>query len=140
MTSGDIADAAEVATRRIHPEFGESRNGARHQALAAGLVDRLRGTGKARVDDRHVQSGPRRVERGGQPGGAGPGDQQVDHAPDEVDAFADWEIGAEAEASASSSARIRTRSKIAFSTVNVTAVSHAVCTIGNATPSTTTAT
>ena len=75
-----------------------------------------------------VTSRPRssREQRGGEPGRAGAGDQDVDHGL--------------ASARARSSSRIRTVSSQAFSTVKVTAVIHAVCTIGSAMPSTTTAT
>ena len=92
-----------------------------HQPFPACLVD---GT-DALFHDHHVKSGPRGVERGGQSGGTPTGNQQVDH----------W-----SPARAAFSTLIRVLNSTAFSTVNTDAVIQAVCTSGNAIPSTTTAT
>ena len=93
----------------------------RHQSFAAGLVD----CSRASFDHDDLESGPGAVQRGGQPGRATTGDEQVDHR---------------RLARAAFSTLIRVRSSAALSTVNTSAVIHAVCTSGSAIPSTTTAT
>jgi len=57
----------------MHPELTQSPNGSGHQALTARFVD---GAGPV-VEHHRVQSGPRREQRGGQPGRAGSGDDEV---------------------------------------------------------------
>ena len=93
----------------------------RHQPLAARLVDDAAPT----LDHHDIESCAGAVDRGGQPGRASARDQQVDHR---------------SLASAAFSTLIRVLSSAALSTVNTSAVIHAVCTSGSATPSTTTAT
>ena len=107
-------------------EVGQRRHRARHQPLAAGLVD----DALAGLDDGDVEAGPGGVQGGGQPDRAAAGDEQVTHrrtAPGSV-------------RSAAFSTRIRTASRTALSSVKTSAVIHAACTSGSATPSTTTAT
>ena len=99
----------------------EVRERVRHHALAAGLVERA----LSAFDDDDLESGPGAVQRGGQSRRAAAADEQVDHV---------------RLASASFSTLIRVRSSAALSTVNTSAVIHAVCTSGSAKPSTTTAT
>ena len=86
--------------------------------------------GAVLVLDRHqvelaLESRAGAVQRGGQSCWATSGDEQVDHV---------------RLASAAFSTLIRVLSSAAFSTVKTTAVIHAVCTNGSATPSATTAT
>ena len=92
-----------------------------HQPLAARLVD---GSAPSFYRD-DLESGPRGVDRGGQTGRPAARHEKVDHC---------------SPASAAFSTSIRVRSTAALSTVNTSAVIHAVCTSGSATPSTTTAT
>ena len=72
------------------------------------------------LDDDDLESGAGAVHRGGQPRRPAARDQQIDHR---------------RLASAAFSTLIRVVSSAAFSTVNVSAVIHAVCTSGSATPS-----
>ena len=55
-----VPDAAKRRPRRRHPERGERRHRARHQPLAARLVDRAR----PRLEDDARQAGAGRVQRG----------------------------------------------------------------------------
>ena len=96
-------------------------DGVWHQPFTAGLVD----GSAAPFDDNHLKPRPRAVQRGGQPGRAAASDEQVDHV---------------RLASAAFSTLIRVLSSAALSTENTSAVIHAVCTNGSATPSATTAT
>ncbi len=105
----------------VTPRRFELAHGVRHQALAARLVDRA----AAPLDDDDFRPGARGVQGGGQPGRAAARDEEVDHV---------------RLASAAFSTGIRVRSSAALSTVNTSAVIHAVCTSGSAMPSTTTAT
>ena len=116
-----IANAVERFTRGIYSKTVEMRQGMRHQAFAAGLVD----GSAAPFDDDHLEPCPCAVQCGGQPGGATTSDEQVDHV---------------RLASAAFSTLIRVRSSAALSTENTSAVTHAECTNGSATPSATTAT
>ncbi len=118
-----VADAVERTALGADPEAGQRPYRARHQALAAGLVDRRR----AGLQDGGGQARPGGVDRGGQPGRAAADHQQVDHA------------AARQRVSAASSQRSRVASQTALSTVNPSAVTQAVCTRGSATPSATTA-
>ena len=96
-------------------------HGVRHQAFTARLVDGPAPT----LHDDDLESGAGAVDRGGQPGRPAARDEQVDHR---------------SLASAAFSTLIRVVSSAALSTVNTSAVIHAVCTSGSATPSRTTAT
>ena len=80
---------------------------------------------RAPFHDDGLETGPGRVDRGGQTGRAAARHQEIDHR---------------SPASAAFSTRMRVRSSAALSTVNTSAVIQAVCTSGSATPSTTTAT
>ena len=136
MPAVPIADAAEIQAGWVDPELVQGPQRTRHQALAAGLVDRRR----PRVDDGHHQAGAGREQRGGKAGGSGSGHQYVDHDGAEVRGDVTAAGADAASVRAAFSAVIRTRSSQALSTVKTTAVIHAVCTIGRAMPSTTTAT
>ena len=111
---------------RVDAERGQVGDGARHQALAARLVDRRR----PRLADDDVEAGPGGVQRGGQADRPAAGDDEVTHRTAQSGSVA----------RAWSSTRIRTRSSAALSTVKTSAVIQAACTSGSATPSTTTAT
>ena len=93
----------------------------RHHAFAARLVQHA----VSALDDGDLQPGLRAVQCGGQARGPAACDEQVDHI---------------RPASAEFSTLIRVRSSAALRTVKTSAVSHAECTNGNASPSTTTAT
>ena len=80
---------------------------------------------RAPFDDDYLEARARAVQCGGESGWATAGDEQIDHV---------------RLASAAFSTLIRVLSSAAFSTVKTSAVIHAVCTKGNATPSATTAT
>ena len=112
-----------------HAEAGQVGDGAGHQPLAAGLVDRA----GARLAHHDVEAGAGGVQRGGEPDRSAAGDDQVTHgrSPRRTPA---------ACARAAFSTRIRTVSSTALSTVKTSAVIQAACTSGSATPSTTTAT
>ena len=109
-----------------HAEVGQGGDGAGHQPLAAGLVDRA----GARLADLDVEAGAGGVQRGGEPDRSAAGDEQVTHLAESPRSVA----------SAAFSTRIRTVSRTALSTVNTTAVIQQACTSGSAMPSTTTAT
>jgi hypothetical protein len=116
-----VGDAAKWLALHCNPEAVQLLDSMWHQPLTAGLVD-----GSASpLDDNNLEARPGAVQCGGQSGRATPADQQINHV---------------SLASASFSTLIRVRSSAAFSTVNTMAVIHAVCTIGSATPSKTTAT
>ncbi len=91
-----------------------------HEPFAAGLVDRH----LARLGHHDIEPGARRQGGRRQPHRPPAHDEQVSHV----------------RPKAVSSVRMRTRSSAAFSTVNVSAVTQAVCTSGSASPSATTAT
>lgn len=129
-----VADAPDRPSRRVHPEIVQIPDSSGHQALAAGLVDRA-GPG---VEHHGAQPGACRVERGGQPGRSGSGDDEV--GVDQGDTALVCGACAKACAKAEFSAEIRTRNKAALTTVKTTAVIHPVCTSGSAMPSKTTAT
>ena len=95
-------------------------NGVWHQPFAAGLVD----GSAAPFDDDHLESRPSSVQCSGQPGRATASDEQVDHV---------------RVSSAAFSTLIRILSSAALSIENTSAVIHAVCTNGSATPSAMTA-
>ena len=117
----EIGDAPERLTRGIHAEAVQLPHGMGHQPFTARLVD-----GPATTfhdDDLEARAGA--VDRGGQPGRSPACNQQVDHR---------------SLASAAFSTLIRVVSSAALSIVNASAVIHAVCTSGSATPSRTTAT
>ena len=117
----DVGDAMKRLARRLHPEAFQQRDRMRHQPLAARLVD----GSVPSLDHDDLQPSPRAEDRGGQPGRSAARHEQVDHR---------------SLASAAFSTPMRVRSTTALSTVNTTAVTHAVCTKGSAIPSTTTAT
>jgi hypothetical protein len=93
----------------------------RHQPLAARFVDGP----VAALDHDHLEARSRAEDRGGQSRRSAACDEQVDHR---------------SLASAAFSTPSLVRNTTALSTVNTTAVIHAVCTNGRAIPSTTTAT
>ena len=130
-----VADPEQRVALRVHPEPRERRHRSRHEPFAARLVDRR----PARLDDDDVQPGEPCLYRGGKPDRPPAHDE---HVGVETHVVVEALSGAHrAPARARSSAGIRNlRSSTALSSVNTSAVSHAVCTSGSATPSTTTAT
>ncbi len=120
----EVADALDVLALRVQPEPVERGHGAGQQPLAAGLVDRS----GARLAEHDVEAGAGRDQGGGEADGASSGHHQVPHP------------AATDSRRARSSTRIRVVSSAALSTVKPSAVIHAPCTSGRATPSTTTAT
>ena len=120
-TSVVIADAAERFTRGIHSKAVEMRQGMRHQSFTAGLVY----CPPAFFDHDDLESRLGAVQRRREPGRASTCHEKVDHA---------------SLARAEFSTPIRVRNSAALSTVNTSAVIHALCTNGSAIPSTTTAT
>ena len=116
----EVGDAVKRPAAQRDTELLQLGHGVRHQALAAGLVDRP----LPAVGDDDVESGPGGMQAGDQPGRSATHDEEIDHV---------------RLASARFSVPIRVRSSIAFATVNTSAVSHAVCTSGSATPSAITA-
>ena len=84
-----------TAARRVDTDAGESRQRARHQALAAGLVDRA----GARLDTAPTGRPLGREQRVAEPDRAAADDQQVDV----------MRVAARPERSAAFSTRIRTR-------------------------------
>ena len=76
----------EVAPGRVHAEVGELGDGAGHQALAAGLVDRS----AARLAHDDGQPGAVRVQRGREAHGSAAGDDEVMHRRALGDAAAAW--------------------------------------------------
>lgn len=119
----EVPDPVERAAGKFHAQAGEVRHRAVGDAFTAGLVDRC-GT---RLDDHDRQAGQGRSDRRGGTRWTAAGHQKIDHV-------------TSADFNAASSARMRTASSGMFSTVNTTAVTHAVCTSGKAMPSATTAT
>jgi hypothetical protein len=93
----------------------------RHQAFTARFVDRS----AAPFGDNHIQPSPGTVDRGGQSRWSATDHQKVDHV---------------RLANAAFSTLTRVLSSHAFSNEKISAVSHAVCTSGSATPSVITAT
>ena len=120
-TSVVIADAVERFTRGIYSKAVEMRQGMRHQSFTAGLVY----CPPAFFDHDDLESGLGAVQRGREPGRASTCHENVDH----------FRL-----ARAEFSTPIRVRNSAALSTVNTSAVIHALCTNGSAIPSTTTAT
>src|SRR4051794_28281015 len=123
MLAVEIPDAVEGTAVQLDSEAGQIRGSTVGDPLPARLVDRC-GTW---LDDYHGQTGQRGTDRRRRTGGAAPGDEEIDHL-------------TKAEVRAGSSVRIRIASSGMFSTVKITAVSHAVWTSGSAMPSATTAT
>ena len=121
-----VPDADQRPAGHLDAELLELAQPARHEALAAGLVDR----GRASLDHDDRQPRTRGPQRRGQADRPAADDHEVGRGG----------AHAAAPASARSSTRIRVRSSTAFSTVKAVAVIQAVCTSGSATPSTTTAT
>jgi len=119
----EVADPMEGPPFQAHAQPVQILHRAMRDPFAARLVDRR----PSRLDDSHRQPGERGPDGSGCAGRARTGDEKVDHF-------------VSAESSAASSARIRTVSSGMFSNRNTTAVTQAVCTNGNAIPSTTTAT
>ncbi len=124
--TAEVADPGQPVTGRVHAERGQVGDGAGHQPLAAGLVDRA----GPRLADLDVEAGAGGVQRGGQPDRAAAGDRRG-HAPDGLRGSV---------ARAAFSTRIRTVSRPALRTVKTTAVIQHACTSGSAIPSSTTAT
>lgn len=116
-----VADAAKWLALHRNLEALQLPDSVWHQPLTAGLVDRS----ASAFDDDDLESRPGGVQCGGQSRRATPADEQIDHV---------------SLASAAFSTVIRDRSSAALATVKTTAVTHAVCTSGRATPSKTTAT
>ncbi len=121
----DVADAHEVASRRIDSEGLEVVQRIGHEPLAAGLVDGTR----SRFDDGDVEAAQAGADGGRQAHRAAAGDQEVDHGD-----------GAGSVASAAFSTRRRTASSGRLRTVKTSAVTQAKPTMGRAIPSMTTAT
>ena len=119
--AGQVADAAEWLALHGNAEVFQLSDGVWHQPFTAGFIYGC----TAPFDDNHLKARPPAVQRGGQSGRAAASDKQVDHV---------------RLASAAFSTLIRVLSSAAFSTENNSAVIHAVCTKGSATPSATTAT
>ena len=117
----EVADTPKLPALQRDTEALQLAHGVRHQALAAGLVD---GAG-ASLHDGDVQAGARRVQGGDQTRRAAACHQEVDHV---------------RLANALFSVAIRVRSSAALRIVKTSAVIHALCTSGSATPSATTAT
>ena len=116
-----IGDTAKGLTVQGDAELLQMLDRMRHQALAAGLVDRA----ASAFDDDGLQPGLCGIDGGGQPTGAATGDEKVDHANLAKAAF---------------SVVIRLVNRAALRTVKTRAVIHAVWTSGRAMPSATTAT
>src|SRR5690606_38124916 len=128
-----VADARERMPGRLDAEPGEGRDRARHEPLAARLVDRRR----PRLDDGDREAGHPRRDRGGEPDRTSAGDEDIDHGAAPVGAEGS---AGPSEASARFSTGIRNpSSSTALSTVKARAVIQAVCTSGRAKPSITTA-
>src|SRR5215212_440064 len=130
----EVADAEQVLPGRIDAEVGEGVDSARHQALAARLVD---GAGTL-VPHADAETRPGGVQGGRQSGGPSAHDQEVVHR---VTRAHDGSTSAPPRAvNARVSTRRRTARSRALQMVNTTAVIHAEPTSGSAKPSTTTAT
>ena len=129
MRAPQVPDPGERVALRVDAEPRERRDRAGHEALAARLVHGRR----PGLDDDHGQAREPPLDRDGEPDRSATDDQQVG-------------VGGHAGAGltdrrARSSVGIRKPSRsTALSTVNATAVTHAVCTRGSAAPSTATAT
>ena len=106
---------------RVHGKPLQMAQRVRHQPFAARVVDYT----PTAFGDNNFQSGPSGVNCRGQTGRAAADDEQVDHL---------------SPASAAFSTRTRVLSNHALSVVNASAVIHALCTNGKATPSAITAT
>ncbi len=105
----------------MHPKSVQMAQRVRHQPFTAGFIDHT----LAPFGDNDFQPGPSTVNRSRQPGGTAADDEEVDHV---------------RPASAASSTLTRVLSSHTLSVENTTAVIHAPCTSGNATPSAITAT
>ena len=116
-----VGDAAKLSAVQRDTETLELAHGVRHQAFAAGLVDR---TGAA-LHNGDVEAGARRVQGRDQTRRAAACHQEIDHV---------------RLASALFSVAILVRSSAALRIVKTSAVIHALCTSGSAMPSATTAT
>ena len=112
----DVGDPANGTPAGWTPSRSQRGDRARHQSLAAGLVDRP----GARLDDRDRQPALRRLDRAGQADRAGAGDEDVVRRLTRP------------AARARCSAGMRSESTTASSTLNTTAVTQAVCTSGSA--------
>ena len=119
--ASQVADAAEWLALHGNSEVFQLSDGVWHQPFPARFIY---GT-TAPFEENHLKARPPAVQRGGQSGRAAASDKQVDHV---------------RLASAAFSTLIRVLSSAAFSTENTSAVIHAVCTKGSATPSAITAT
>ena len=73
--AAEVADPGQPVAGRVHAEGGQVGDGAGHQPLAAGLVDRA----GARLADLDVEAGAGGVQRGGEPDRPAAGDHQVTH-------------------------------------------------------------
>ena len=74
-TAAEVADPGQPVAGRIDAERGQVGDGAGHQPLAAGLVDRA----GARLADHDVEAGAGGVQRGGEPDRTAAGDHEVTH-------------------------------------------------------------
>ena len=127
-----VPDPGEGVSGGVDPEPGERGDGARHEALPARLVDR----GRPWFDDDDGQAGEPPLDGRGEADRPTADDQEVG-----VGGHAGAGLPELTDRSARSSVGIRKPSRsTAFSTVNATAVTQAVCTRGRAAPSTATAT
>ena len=117
---GVVTHTAQGHPVRVHAESSQQRQRPGHESLAARLVDNA----VARLDEGHGHPGQSCLDRGGEPDGATPHDDDVD-------------VGAHASSrSALFSVGMRKpSSSTALSTVKAIAVTHAVCTSGRAMPS-----
>jgi len=116
-----VADTPDRLAERMYRKTLKMAQGMGHQAFTARLIDRS----AAAFGDNHVQPGPSTVDRGSQTGGAAADDQKVDHV---------------RLASAAFSTLTRVLSNHALRIEKASAVTHAECTNGSATPSAITAT
>ena len=121
-----VADAGQPVPHGIHAQAGERGQRTGHEPLAARLVHRP----WPGLDHHHAQACPACLD------GRGEAHRAAAHHED-VDLH---RCGATVASARSSAGMRKPRSSTALSTVNATAVTHAVCTRGRASPSTTTAT
>jgi len=115
-----VADAVQWPALWPNPEAVQVPDCVWHQPFPAGLIH----SSAAPLDDDHVKPRPRAAQGGGQSRRTAAGDQQIDHV---------------RLASAKFSTLIRVLSSAALSTEKTSAVIHALCTNGSATPSAMTA-
>ena len=116
-----VADTPDRFAERVDRETLQMAQGVRHQAFTTRLVDRS----PAALGDNHLESRPSTVDRSSQTGRPTADDQKIDHV---------------RLASAAFSTLTRVLSSHALRIEKASAVIHAECTNGSATPSAITAT